>query len=354
MLCANRGVATVAPREPSWWYAAKPTWQQRALQPAAKLYGHLVERRIARAQPYVSTLPVICVGNFTAGGTGKTPLTQHLAERLIEEGGRPCILSRGYGGQLRGPHWVNAQSDSARDVGDEPLLLAVTAPVLVSRDRAAGAHLIEASDRAFTHILMDDGLQNPSLHKSLRLAVVDGRRGFGNGAIMPAGPLRAALAFQQTLADAIILNQGFRSGQRLGPDQTDACVDAFPGPVFRAHVVPAGDTTWLQNHPLLAFAGIGAPEHFFQMLRGLDAVLSDTIPFGDHHAFTETDAADLLARARATGAQLITTEKDRARLVGTAGARGQLRQQARTVPIRMIIDVAGVAQFDALLTGLKA
>ena len=180
--------------EPPWWYRDPPSGIATVLRPLAALYGWAAAARYWRATPYRSRLPVICVGNFTAGGTGKTPLVIHLCERLKAAGHEPVALTRGYGGRLSGPYWVNAKSDVARDVGDEALLLARAAPTLVARDRRAGAHAIETGPHPVTVIVMDDGLQNPGLAKDLTIAVVDGGRGFGNGLTMPAGPLRAPLA----------------------------------------------------------------------------------------------------------------------------------------------------------------
>src|SRR6476661_643641 len=193
--------------EPSWWYAPAPGRLAMLLQPLGAIYGRVAEARYFRTTPYRSRLPVICIGNFTSGGTGKTPLAIHLCERLKAAGHEPAVLTRGYGGRLSGPYWVNAASDVARDVGDEALLLARAAPTLVARDRRAGAHAIEMGPHPVTVIVMDDGLQNPGLAKDLTIAVVDGGRGLGNGLTMPAGPLRAPLPFQLELTDAIVVNE---------------------------------------------------------------------------------------------------------------------------------------------------
>ncbi len=334
----------MAPTEPRWWYEANAGLTQRLLTPMGKVYGAIAQRRYQSVQPYQSKLPVICIGNFTAGGTGKTPFTQHLVEKLLANERRPCILTRGYGGRVRGVHWVDSAHDTAAIVGDEPLLLSTTAPVLVSLDRAAGAREIEASDHGFTHILMDDGLQNPTLKKTLALAIVDGRRGIGNARVMPAGPLRAPLQFQFGLADAIIVNRGFATS----PIQDDALrvLQSFAGPIFGAHIAPIGGQGWLRERPVVAFAGIAAPAHFFEMLRAIGARIAEARPFGDHHTFTESDAAQLLKSARQHKAQLVTTEKDFVRLAGISGARADLKQSSRTVTIRMQIDPANVARFN--------
>jgi tetraacyldisaccharide 4'-kinase len=183
--------------EPTWWYGGGGDFRQRALVPLGRLYGWIAERRYSRHRPYRSRLPVICVGNFTAGGTGKTPLAIAIARLLIARGERPVFLTRGYGGRTAGPAWVAASPGAARLYGDEPLLLCAVAPTLVARDRRAGVIAIEADRRQPTVIVMDDGLQNGAVAKDLSLALVDGKRGVGNGEVIPAGPLRAPLDFQQ-------------------------------------------------------------------------------------------------------------------------------------------------------------
>jgi tetraacyldisaccharide 4'-kinase len=286
-----------------------------------------------RAQPYHSRLPVICAGNLTVGGTGKTPFALTLCERLKAQGERPVALSRGYGGALTGPHWVST-SDSARDVGDEPLLLARVAPTLIARDRKAGALAIEASSQPASVIVMDDGLQNPQLAKDLALAVVDARRGIGNGLVIPAGPLRAGLGFQLKLVDAILINEG-----PLAEDRDSPVIDwlraNFAGPVLSVSIVPADATPFLHEMRVVAWAGIAAPERFFAMLTALGAHVVESVPFPDHYALRETDAGRLLDLADRHGAHLITTEKDLARLQGESGALKELAAAARTLPIKL-------------------
>ena len=298
------------------------------LQPLAALYGWAATARYWRATPYRSRLPVICVGNFTAGGTGKTPLVIHLCERLKAAGHEPVALTRGYGGRLSGPYWVNAKSDVARDVGDEALLLARAAPTLVARDRRAGAHAIETGPHPVTVIVMDDGLQNPALAKDLTIAVVDGGRGLGNGLVMPAGPLRAPLPFQLELTDAIVVN-----GAEADAPVAEWLRHRFAGSVLRASLVPAENADWLKGARVVAWAGIGAPERFFAMLRALGAEVVETLAFRDHQWLGEDDARRLLELARQHAATLVTTAKDMARLTGASGlparARRRLARAAR-------------------------
>ncbi|MEI9902088.1 MAG: tetraacyldisaccharide 4'-kinase, partial [Hyphomicrobium sp.] len=162
--------------EPSWWYGGAEDVRQRALMPLSRLYGWIAERRYVRGTPYRSRLPVICVGNFTAGGTGKTPLSIHIARLLIARGEKPVFLTRGYGGRTSGPAWVDHTGNAVRRFGDEPMLLAAVAPTLVARDRRAGIITIERDRRAPSVVIMDDGLQNPAVAKDLSIALVDGRR----------------------------------------------------------------------------------------------------------------------------------------------------------------------------------
>jgi tetraacyldisaccharide 4'-kinase len=343
--------------EPPWWYGEAPgAVRGRALgvaagclSPLGALYGWAARMRYARATPYRSRLPVVCVGNLTAGGTGKTPLTLHLCERLQALGLRPTVLTRGYGGRLAGPHWV-AGEDDADAVGDEPLLLADAAPTLVARDRAAGARAIEQNTEpdavAADAIVMDDGLQNPQLAKDLTLAVVDGTRGLGNGRVMPAGPLRAPLPFQLGLVDAIVVNE-------RAPGAGDAVAawlrDRFDGPILRCATVVAGDAGWLRGQRAVAWAGIGAPQRFFAMLRSLGADVVETVAFRDHQRLNEAGAQRLLALARRHSAILISTAKDLARLKGATGALAQLAVSTRVLPIRLQFAAPDGERLDTLI-----
>jgi len=332
--------------EPAWWYRQGPSPAAAALRPVAALYGWVARQRFARTEPYRSHLPVICVGNFTAGGTGKTPLALHLCRRLEAVGHQPVALTRGYGGRLSGPYWVNARSDTARDVGDEALLLASVAPTLVARDRRAGAHAIENGPHPVTAIVMDDGLQNPALAKDLTIAVVDGGRGLGNGHVIPAGPLRAPLAFQLELTDAIVVNE-----RALGAEsRTTAWLRRrFPGPVLQAAMVPAQDAGWLTGLTIVAWAGIGAPQRFFGMLEALGAMVAERVAFRDHQQLDEDDARRLLELATGHGATLVTTEKDMARLSGSTGLLAELAAQSRAFPVKLVIAEADAERLSTLI-----
>ena len=333
--------------EPSWWYAQAPSRHAKVLRPLGALYGRAATARYVRAKPYRSRLPIICVGNFTAGGTGKTPLAIHLCARLRAVGHAPAALTRGYGGRLSGPYWVNPTADVARDVGDEPLLLARTAPTLLARDRRLGVRAIEVGPNPVTVVVMDDGLQNPALIKDLAIAVVDGCRGLGNGLVMPAGPLRAPLDFQLELADAIVVNEG-AAASAAGP-VTEWLRRRFAGPVLRARVVPGETADWLRATRVIAWAGIGAPQRFFATLRALGADLAEAVAFRDHQQLGEDDARRLLQLARGHAATLVTTEKDMVRLAGTGGACAELRRTSRALPVRLALEEPDAERLLALI-----
>ena len=331
--------------EPAWWYADAPGAVAACLAPVSALYGWIARIRYQRVTPYRSRLPVVCVGNLTAGGTGKTPLTLALCERLLGAGLRPAVLTRGYGGRLAGPHWVRA-SDTAADVGDEALLLARSSPTLVARDRGAGARAVEAGATAADVIVMDDGLQNPQLAKDLAFALVDGGRGLGNGRVIPAGPLRAPLEFQLALVDAVVVNE---AAGGAGEATALWLRQRFGGPVLRCATVPAGDTAWLKRQRVIAWAGIGHPQRFFAMLRALGAALAEAIPFRDHQRLGEADARRLLALAREHGALLVSTEKDLARIASGTGALAELAAATRSLPIRLHFAEQDAERLAALL-----
>jgi tetraacyldisaccharide 4'-kinase len=345
-------MSAVPLEEPRWWYEpAGDGVGDRALGALGRVMGAAAELRYKSHKPYRSRLPVVCIGNFTAGGTGKTPLTLLAIELLRSRGEIPVCLSRGYGGKKRGPVWVDKRIDSASTVGDEPMLLAGQAPVLVSRDREAGAKAIESATVAATAILMDDGLQNPGLAKDLSIAVVDGVRGLGNGRVIPAGPMRASLEFQLGLVDCVVVN-GERDHDEEGHETVlDRFKRIFPGPVLLARPEPVGDVSWLAGARVVAYAGIGNPRRFFALLEKIGAKVVEAARFPDHHVFTEAEAKDLLHKADATGATLVTTEKDLKRLESAGGARAELRNRTRALPIRLAMDERDRMRMIGLLEG---
>jgi tetraacyldisaccharide 4'-kinase len=312
--------------EPPWWYGEGPGIAA-ALAPLAAVYGWAARRRFTRTRPYCARLPVVCVGNLTAGGTGKTPLTLDLCGRLRAAGRRPALLAR-------------------------------AAPTMVSRDRAAGARAIEGAIEAAVDagaaaadvIVMDDGLQNPQLAKDLTLAVVDGRRGLGNGRVLPAGPLRAPLAFQLGLVDALIVNAPAAAADgATGAAVAEGLRRHFAGPILRCATVVDGDAAWLQDRRVVAWAGIGAPQRFFEMLRALGAECVETVAFGDHERLGQADAQRLLALAARQGATLLTTAKDMARLTGATADLAALAAATRVLPIALRFAEPDAAQLAGLI-----
>ncbi|HJE26018.1 MAG TPA: tetraacyldisaccharide 4'-kinase [Methylorubrum populi] len=290
---------------PGFWSRPPGHPLARLLAPAGHLYGSLAANRMDRAGA-APPCPVLCVGNFTLGGAGKTPTALALARLLREFGRKPAFLSRGYGGRVAGPLPVDPTQHNAAEVGDEPLLLATFAPTIVSRDRPAGARrCVEAGADV---IVMDDGLQNPSLSKTLALAVVDAGAGIGNGRPFPAGPLRAPLARQWPHVAGLVLVGEGDPGERVA-----AQAQARGLPVHRARLVPEDGSAWAGRR-VVAFAGIGRPQKFFVTLRGLGAEIVAKRAFPDHHPYRPAELAELTALAAREGACLVTTEKDAVRL----------------------------------------
>lgn len=273
------------------------------LAPASVVWqaaGHL---RRAITQPYRAPVPVLCVGNLVAGGAGKTPVALSLAGLFAERGIDPHVVVRGYRGRLAGPVRVDPARHDAHAVGDEALLIAARAPCWIGRDRAAAVRAAAAAGAGA--IVLDDGFQNPTVAKDLSLLLVDAAYGFGNGRVIPAGPLRERLAAGLTRADAIVLLDS--------PAEAPAAMPALAVPVLRASIAPvAGDR--FAGERVYAFAGIGRPEKFFATLRSLDAVIVDTRAFPDHHPFRPGEIAALRQDAARVAARLVTTAKDLVRL----------------------------------------
>jgi tetraacyldisaccharide 4'-kinase len=288
------------------------------LTPIGWLYGASVAWRARNTQPFRIEAKVICVGNLTAGGSGKTPVAIAVAQALAAGGLKVMFLSRGYGGRARGPMLVDADVHDAGDVGDEPLLLSREGQVIVARDRHEGAEF--ADSFAPDVIVMDDGHQNFALAKDLSLVVVDAAGGFGNGRMLPAGPLREPVAQGLKRADAVIL-----VGDGTPP------LGAWAGPLLRAHLAPKAGNAFV-GRKVVAFAGIAQPEKFLDSLKGCGALLVDSVPFGDHHAYSAAEIARLKAKARANDAGLVTTEKDFVRLTKSE------REGIEVLPVEALFD----------------
>jgi len=293
-------------KAPSFWYG-EPGVRAGLLAPIGALYGAIGRRRISRTKPAIVGPKVICVGNLVAGGTGKTPTSISLAKRAADHGVVASFLTRGYGGRLPGPVRVDPTIHSSVDVGDEPLLLAAHGTVYVSRDRVAGARL--AKRDGVQLLIMDDGFQNPSLNKDLSFLVVDAQSGFGNGRIIPAGPLRERPVDGFSRADAIIL-MGDETPSTALIDQ----LTATGLPILHAHLEPSADAHQLRDRTIVAFAGIGRPQKFFTMLNKLGADVITRFSFPDHHRYDQNDIMQLAEMAAAAEATLVTTTKDFARL----------------------------------------
>jgi tetraacyldisaccharide 4'-kinase len=293
--------------EPRFWWR-KPGLAAALLAPLAAVYGNVAAQRMRKAGARAG-VPVICVGNFTLGGAGKTPTAIALAHILHEAGERVFCLTRGYGGRLPGPRHVDAHTDAAADVGDEALLLARAAPTIVARNRAAGAAMARVQGASV--IVMDDGLQNASLAKDFTVAVVDARRGIGNGKVFPAGPLRAPFDAQIARCDALLV-----VGEGTAADQTIAAARSRNLPIWRGRIDADALAVADIKRPVLAFAGIADPEKFFASVIECGLQVAGKQAFPDHHRFTAEEAGDLVMRAEEQGLALLTTEKDRARMAG--------------------------------------
>lgn len=310
-------------RPPAFWLEPDRGTLAGLLFPLAAFYGAMAARRL-RQQGVEVAAPVVCVGNFTVGGTGKTPVVLALTQMLRARGLHPALLSRGFGRAGQGLLRVDPHRHNADDVGDEPLLLADMAPTYVAADRVAAAHA--AMSEGADALVMDDGLQNPGLVKKLSFGVVDAVVGFGNGCTIPAGPLRARLRDQWPLIEALILIG-------TGSDGVAEMASRQGKSVFRASLRPdAAVLERLKARRVLAFAGIGRPEKFFTTLREAGCELAGTRGFGDHHPYSEREMADLRAMALAQNAQLVTTSKDFARL------HPQQRHDIMVLPVEVVFN----------------
>ena len=313
-------------REPRFWARdVDPKSREAAplfrilCTPAAWLYATATRHKIEAATPKRVPARVICVGNLTAGGVGKSPVVAGLRRHIEQKYGlRVATLSRGYKGKLKGPLKVDPARHTAADVGDEPLMLAQSGEAWIGADRAAAGTAM--SKNGVELIIMDDGHQNPGLHKDLSLIVVDSVAGFGNGYVIPKGPLREPVLSGLSRAQAVIT---------IGDGNPPAILFDSGLPVFNARIAPTKD---LKEGRYVAFAGIGRPEKFFDTLQAMNADLADAIPYPDHYAFKPGDLRYLRRLAAERNARLITTEKDFARL--PAGARGDIEM----LPIEIQFD----------------
>jgi tetraacyldisaccharide 4'-kinase len=314
-------------------------WQQPAglraklLSPLSALWTYAGRSRIKRPGAKVS-VPVICVGNLSMGGTGKTPTVISIVAELAKQDISTHIVSRGYGGTISGPTLVT-DHHTAQDVGDEPLLLSAFAPIWVAKDRSAAANAaVEAGAQV---IVMDDGFQNPALAKDLSVVVVDAARGFGNGRVFPAGPLREPVQDGLRRAQAVLVIGNPIAQDKFAKDFENR----FAGTVIRGHLKPLETGMDWSGLRCMAFAGIGYPEKFFETLAELGADVVKKVPLGDHAPLSETLLRRLVAEAQQLNAQLVTTEKDAVRLPA------DYRSEVLTLPVRL--EYADPSALDDLL-----
>lgn len=319
-------MVTEAP--PFWWM--KPDWRAWSLAPLSFLYGRIAGYRMGRKRRHAPPVPVICVGNFTVGGAGKTPTALTIARAAKAKGLKPGFLSRGYGGSLDVTTVVDPEHHRAVDVGDEPLLLAREALTVISRRRVAGAERLvkEGVDL----IIMDDGFQSARLAVDFALVVIDTGRGIGNGHIVPGGPVRAPIAVQMRHLDAILKVGDGNAADRLVRQAARAGKQ-----VMVAKLRPQGDAG-LAGRRVLAFAGIADPGKFYRTLQSIGAEIAATRDFPDHHHLSDDEIDDLIARAEPSGLILATTAKDMVRLAGGHGRSEELRRRVSVVDVEMAFD----------------
>jgi len=326
-------------REPGFWHRPS-SFVSLLLLPLGALYGAVAARRLQR-EGFDAGIPVLCVGNYHVGGAGKTPMVLALTRMLRDLGETPVVLSRGYGGRLHGPVRVDPDRHAASDIGDEPLMMARTVPVVVARDRISGVAL--ARSQGASVILMDDGFQNPAIAKDASLIVIDGDRGLGNGLVFPAGPLRAPLPPQLARTDALIV---VGDGAAAAPVAT--AIAAQGRPVLSAHL-RADDVSVasLRGKRVLAFAGIGDPLRFFRTLRASGIEIVRERAFADHHPYAQAEIEALIAEAKPGALTLVTTEKDLARL----RSGGRLASYAQEiVPFAVTLEFDDAAKLRAFVT----
>lgn len=335
----------VSEAPPFWWQSSGI--QSALLSPFGWFYGRVARRIMDKRVRKAVDVPVICVGNFTVGGSGKTPTALALASAAIERGLKPGFLSRGYGGGVHHATVVDLEKDTARLVGDEPMLLAAKATTVVSPNRAEGADLL--ASEGVDLIIMDDGFQSARLVFDQALLVVDARRGIGNGCVFPAGPVRAPVIDQLRHADALIV-----VGEGDGADRMIRLAARAAKPIHLARLQPRNGAKF-RDRNCLAFAAIGDPEKFFKTLEDAHVRLARCKSYPDHHPFTEDEIRELLAEAELYGLELITTGKDYVRLQAGHGNAAELVEKTSVLEIDLAFDSPDVpgAIIEAALSAFK-
>jgi tetraacyldisaccharide 4'-kinase len=330
-------------KAPSFWWQKKPNLLAWFLSPLGAIYGAITARRMGNKKSQTIThQKIICIGNFTAGGAGKTPVAIAIAKALQAKNISVCFLSRGYGGTAKEPLRVDPQVHDSALVGDEPLLLTRVAPTIVSRNRLAGLVLCAATKADI--IIMDDGLQNP-LVKDFCIAVVDSEVGIGNGLCVPAGPLRAPLIKQWSYVQAVVF-----LGRGTGEDALKIQAREKNITILEAELQsPSHIISSLRDKLILAYSGIGRPTKFFDHLTNLGGVIGAKKSFPDHHIFSEADAKILIEQAQSNHMVLFTTEKDHVRLPKNDSPLGILAARSRIVPVEAVFE-----NLDPLILKLEA
>ncbi|MDC0398830.1 tetraacyldisaccharide 4'-kinase [Alphaproteobacteria bacterium] len=288
-------------KTPSFWHA--DGFIPKLLEPLAQLYKCLsfLERSL-RSKTKID-IPVLCIGNLVSGGAGKTPIALSIGQKLNVKH-NISFLTRGYGGIEAGPIEVNPDEHSSYEVGDEALILSELGPTWVSRNRTAGA--IAAKNAGFEIVIMDDGFQHTSLVKTLSFVIIDGPYGFGNGRLIPAGPLREPIYSGLKRADVIVL---------VG-EVNPSIIELLPNdkPLLRVSLVPAEMGIPLSNNNVIGFAGIGRPTKFLETLEKMGLNIIDFVAFPDHYRFRESEIRELYEKATEVDAILVTTFKDMKRV----------------------------------------
>lgn len=323
-------MASEAP--PFWW--EKSDWRAALLWPISKIYARAAVHRMDNAKPATINLPVMCIGNLTVGGGGKTPTAIAIAQAAMKLKLKPGIVSRGYGGVTKGVHLVDPHHDLAKHVGDEPLLISNYAPIVVSVDRLAGAKKLQELGCDF--IIMDDGFQSMRLKSDFNLVVIDARRGIGNGHVIPGGPLRAPVVPQLRHADAVL-----KTGNGEAADPIVRLAARAAKPIHIAKPVVAKGIN-LKNKRVLAFAGIADPDKFFDTLTSIGAFISLARTWPDHHYFADDELGELYQTAEAGDLILVTTEKDAMRLARGSETACRVLEKAITLRIDMTFDQTDV------------
>jgi len=321
-------VGMVSESPPFWW--RKPGWEAWALAPISWIYGAVAARNLRKGKRAPLAVPVICVGNFTIGGAGKTPTVIALAQAAAAKGLKAGVLSRGYGGSMDRTTLVDLDHHRARDVGDEPLLIARHALTVISRSRLDGAKRLIAE--GVDLIIMDDGFQSARINFDYALMVIDSRRGIGNGYIVPSGPVRAPTRLQLKYATALL-----KVGDGVAADPFIRIAARTGKPVIEASIRPVGQIDW-QGAKLLAFAGIADPEKFYRTVADMGGDIAVKMSFGDHQHLTDDEIDDIIATADAQGLRIVTTAKDAVRLGGHHGRAEKLAGRIDVVEVEMAFD----------------